>query len=163
MEIIWHGRKRTHTTTSKNVARRSSPDSRSFPAATRTGTPKRIAKKATANHLVVSQATIVARQAGLRTLKVFGLNSYADFLLSDFWTQTRWAILIRDKGKCRICGSPATECHHLLYTDDLCDKDFLIAVCRQCHRRLHLPRGPVRRRICPRCSAHRQASEWWWP
>jgi hypothetical protein len=42
-----HGRKRKNH---KNVARRSSPDSRSVPTAIRAGTPKQIAKKTTANH-----------------------------------------------------------------------------------------------------------------
>ena len=48
------------------------------------------------------------------------------------WAATRRRILRRDGGRCRQCGAPATEVHHLergVEADEL-----LVALCAPCHR-----------------------------
>lgn len=45
----------------------------------------------------------------------------------------------RDRGRCRCCGSPGSDLHHILYRShggkDTADN--LVTVCRDCHRAIH--------------------------
>lgn len=63
---------------------------------------------------------------------------YAEYLASFAWTYKRQQALDRDEGKCRGCGAPATEVHHLTYKRvGFEDLDDLLSVCRACHEGLH--------------------------
>lgn len=66
-------------------------------------------------------------------------ESYQEYLASVEWAVIRERILTLDDYKCRDCGQPATEVHHLRYpamwgteTDDM-----LISLCRKHHRERH--------------------------
>lgn len=57
----------------------------------------------------------------------------------------RKSALKRDGGRCRFCGLPATEVHHILYrSGGGSDEDAnLISLCGHCHREAHAGRrGP---------------------
>jgi len=64
---------------------------------------------------------------------------YELHLMSDAWRVLRQRVLSRDGGVCQGCGvRPATDAHHLTY--DHLGEEFLfelIALCRDCHERLH--------------------------
>lgn len=68
-------------------------------------------------------------------------GDYDDFLRSAEWKKTRDAILERDNWTCKICGQRKDDkqlvVHHLAYTDDLCNPDYLITVCKVCHTQIH--------------------------
>jgi hypothetical protein len=59
---------------------------------------------------------------------------YKEYLLSDEWKNFARMLKVERGGKCEICGSDETlHIHHLDYTGDLKDKDFLIVLCADCH------------------------------
>lgn len=62
-------------------------------------------------------------------------QKYYDYLESDDWFMIREAKLKSVDYKCEICGSVATQCHHInyvnLYNED---NDDLQALCWQCHK-----------------------------
>jgi 5-methylcytosine-specific restriction endonuclease McrA len=64
---------------------------------------------------------------------------YETYLQSDDWSERRALIMQRDRGVCQGCHkAPAQEVHHLTYEN--CGNEFLwelVAICRDCHRRLH--------------------------
>lgn len=63
---------------------------------------------------------------------------YDAYLASPEWKERRLKVLSRDKGICQGCAKPASEVHHLTY--DHVGEEFLfelIAVCHDCHTRLH--------------------------
>jgi 5-methylcytosine-specific restriction endonuclease McrA len=64
---------------------------------------------------------------------------YEAYLLSPEWDDRRALVLKRARGICEGCGEvPATEVHHLTYThvgNELLWQ--LVAVCRNCHARVH--------------------------
>ena len=65
-------------------------------------------------------------------------NWYSGYLASPQWSARRLAVLTRDGGKCRGCGKPATQIHHLTYynvgREPLED---LVAACDRCHEAVH--------------------------
>lgn len=75
---------------------------------------------------------------------------YTAYLQSPDWARLRSQVLARDGYKCNGCGGVATQAHHLHYRrvgyELLCD---LMAVCEDCHGRLHTteantpPGGPA--------------------
>lgn len=59
---------------------------------------------------------------------------YKEYLLSDEWKSFARALKVERGGKCEICGSDEKlHIHHLDYTGNLQDKDFLIVLCENCH------------------------------
>jgi 5-methylcytosine-specific restriction endonuclease McrA len=47
------------------------------------------------------------------------------------WTATRARIMKRDGYRCRWCGAPAAEVHHLLQGVE--DDAYLVSLCEACH------------------------------
>lgn len=68
---------------------------------------------------------------------------YAAYLRSPAWASLRRQILLRAGFVCEGCGAkPAEEVHHLNY--DHIGGEFLwelVAVCQECHHRLHPEHG----------------------
>jgi hypothetical protein len=66
-------------------------------------------------------------------------KEYDDYLSSPIWKDKRAKVLSRANGKCEGClEATATEVHHLTYKNIY--KEFLfelVAVCNECHKRLH--------------------------
>ncbi len=64
---------------------------------------------------------------------------YAEYLQSPAWRFKRQQVLDRDGGICQGCRKrEATEVHHLTYKRFGCEMLFdLIAVCDDCHNRIH--------------------------
>lgn len=74
-------------------------------------------------------------------LLAMGFSSYQAYLWSPAWLEARRSILKRAKGRCEDCGAPATQVHHLVYTEAnvrLDSYEGLLALCRPCHDRHHL-------------------------
>jgi 5-methylcytosine-specific restriction endonuclease McrA len=55
------------------------------------------------------------------------------------WWDIRKEVVARDGGKCRSCGSPATEVHHILPLSrgGTTTKSNLISLCHGCHDKRH--------------------------
>jgi 5-methylcytosine-specific restriction endonuclease McrA len=65
---------------------------------------------------------------------------YRAYLEGDDWGLIRAKVLARDKWMCRGCGDRATQAHHLTYAHVGAEFMFeLVAVCEECHDRLHRP------------------------
>lgn len=66
-------------------------------------------------------------------------EEYRDYLQSDAWRHRRTLVLERDQYLCQACLiNRAEQVHHLTYAH--MGQEFLfelVAVCRDCHRRLH--------------------------
>jgi len=50
------------------------------------------------------------------------------------WQKLRWFVFERDGGKCQICGSPGSDCHHWRYDWGFFNPVVVSLVCRPCHR-----------------------------
>ena len=65
-------------------------------------------------------------------------RNYKSYLGSPRWKAKRDNIMKTSGGKCRVCGAPATEVHHVNYQrrgkERLTD---LTALCRECHELYH--------------------------
>lgn len=67
-------------------------------------------------------------------------SSYKKYLLSPEWRKIKFAVLDRDRHKCRICNSPLNlEVHHRTYptiygAEELID---LLTLCNYCHSLFH--------------------------
>ena len=67
------------------------------------------------------------------------------FYNSKEWQSVRSFCLIRDRYKCRICGKPAEEVHHIKHIspNNILDikvtlnPDNLISICKDCHFKQH--------------------------
>ena len=59
---------------------------------------------------------------------------------SSCWEAFRLCVLMRDDDKCRICGKPAREVHHIRprYLKGKDHPRNLIALCEKCHDDVHL-------------------------
>lgn len=66
-------------------------------------------------------------------------EQYADYLRSREWAERREKVMQRARGLCEGCRvRPATEVHHLTY--EHVTREFLfelVAICGDCHARLH--------------------------
>lgn len=74
--------------------------------------------------------------------EALGYSSYDEYLQSEHWQKLRKMILISAGEKCQRCGSRAAlQVHHETY-DNLGHErvDDLLAVCRECHDKIHF--GP---------------------
>jgi hypothetical protein len=71
-------------------------------------------------------------------------ESKREYLLSDTWNTIRKRILARDRYTCRQCGisGKPLDVHHITY-DNLYSEndDELVAVCRECHEKIHEKHG----------------------
>ena len=63
--------------------------------------------------------------------------TYAQYLQSDEWRMLRAATLVRDNGRCVMCGDPASNVHHSNYgnRNHFTHKNLfsLWSLCRKCH------------------------------
>ena len=71
-------------------------------------------------------------------LRSIGFQSYAEYLESDKWKSIRKIILRRDGFRCRVCGAPAENVHHRVYSRaTLAGQSqgyrHLMSLCRKCH------------------------------
>lgn len=68
-----------------------------------------------------------------------GRELYAEYLRSPAWASKRERVMQRAGGVCEGCrGRPATEVHHLTYEHVTQEFLFeLVAICGDCHARLH--------------------------
>ncbi len=69
---------------------------------------------------------------------MFGINTnriihYDAFLRTEAWARFREQIWDRHHGRCRICGAPGSQVHHLSYEHGLLNPQTVILVCRPCH------------------------------
>lgn len=67
------------------------------------------------------------------------LNFYHGYLNSQAWFERRKLVMERAGGLCEGCRQrPATQVHHLTYEHVGCEMLWeLVAVCRNCHERVH--------------------------
>lgn len=75
----------------------------------------------------------------VRYIQALRRMSYGDYLRSDHWKSIRAAVLLRDRYKCRQCGSRyRLQVHHLTYENRGTENpDELITYCRRCHEHEH--------------------------
>lgn len=63
------------------------------------------------------------------------------YLKSEQWQRVRLDALVREKGKCQICGeeSISNDAHHIWYPESIYDttERNLVILCRDCHQFLH--------------------------
>lgn len=63
------------------------------------------------------------------------------YLKSDCWKLVRLEALVREGGKCQICGeeSISNDAHHIWYPESVWDttQENLVVLCRPCHDLLH--------------------------
>lgn len=59
--------------------------------------------------------------------------THTDLMNTWQWQHVRWHVWDRDHGKCRICGSPGMDTHHLSYRLGFFNPRAIILVCRPCH------------------------------
>jgi hypothetical protein len=69
---------------------------------------------------------------------------YADYLKSQQWADKRDRVLRRASYHCEGCAQrPAVDVHHLTYEHVTQEFLFeLVALCRECHERIHLQSDP---------------------
>ena len=65
-------------------------------------------------------------------------RDYLDHQSKD-WLERKEEVLIRDGGKCHVCGGVGSDPHHIIPlgssgSDDL---DNLMTLCRKCHHAMH--------------------------
>lgn len=74
-------------------------------------------------------------------LKLYGWNTYAEYLASDEWEKIRGKKLRRDP-RCFVCwSSPATQVHHAAYDVEVLlgrVPELLVPICRSCHEHIEL-------------------------
>lgn len=69
-------------------------------------------------------------------LKKLGYASYAEYLRGPRWRRIKDQVHKRDKNRCRVCGEPSQDVHHLQYDEDTLKGVTLanlIALCGVCH------------------------------
>ena len=68
-------------------------------------------------------------------------SEYRKHLLSPEYQATREAILLRDEGRCRVCGSRENLCvHHTCSAARFHESEkpeLLMVLCDRCHRTIH--------------------------
>jgi 5-methylcytosine-specific restriction endonuclease McrA len=83
---------------------------------------------------------------------------YDEYLHSRAWQYKRQEALKRDEFDCQHCGSPATEIHHITYTDLGNELTYqLLSLCASCHTRLHKKRDDDRAADRELMVAHQKA------
>lgn len=63
------------------------------------------------------------------------------YLKSDKWKQVRLDALLRERGKCQICGEESifNDAHHIWYPTNILEttEEHLVILCRACHNFIH--------------------------
>jgi len=76
------------------------------------------------------------------------------YLKSEKWELVRLEALVREKGKCQICGeeSISNDAHHVWYPENIYKTtvDHLAVMCRPCHNFVHA--------IMPECKTRDEAT-----
>lgn len=76
--------------------------------------------------------TLLNRERELRR------EEYQRYLKSPKWRSKCRAVMERDKYRCRFCGQPAVQVHHLTYVRIFNEALYdLVAICKDCHELLH--------------------------
>lgn len=94
-------------------------------------------------------------------------REYTDYLKSEAWAKRRAAVLKRANGRCEGClEKPATQVHHLSYAHVFHEFLFeLVAICDECHDRIHLDDDNETESSVHPCGMCRWADEergrWW--
>ena len=75
-------------------------------------------------------------------MSIEGKHAYRfEYLRSGRWRTVRLEALVREMGKCQICGeeSISNDAHHVWYPDSIWDTttEHLVILCRPCHELLH--------------------------
>ena len=87
------------------------------------------------------QTVISARLQRREQQQVERRLEYEAYLCSPEWADRRRLVMERERGNCQGCQSRrAVDVHHRTYAH--CTDEFLfelVALCRQCHERLHYP------------------------
>ena len=89
---------------------------------------------------------------------------FGTYYVSEEWFRTRLRILDRDNGECQACMGVAQCVHHIVYERLGCENDLdLIALCNQCHDKVHkIQRGyPWQFRLTPSEIRGLQTEEKW--
>jgi len=64
------------------------------------------------------------------------------FLKSEKWKSVRLEALVRERGKCQICGEESihNDAHHIWYPENIYEttEDHLAVLCRTCHDFVHV-------------------------
>lgn len=64
------------------------------------------------------------------------------YLKSDKWSNLRLSVLVREHGRCQICGeeSISNDAHHIWYPENIWDTQerHLVVLCRPCHEFVHI-------------------------
>ena len=70
-------------------------------------------------------------------------KEYQNYLNSKEWDDLRSRVHKRATGFCELCTENAEATHHVKYPKNLKDddRDNLVAVCKQCHDKLHGIKG----------------------
>lgn len=98
---------------------------------------KRYKEKEQAIQWTIQQLRLDPIRGG--TLTDVPYEFFHTFGVSSEWAAIHDAVLIRDDNKCRICGKPAEEVHHIR-PKHLQGKNHprnLISLCKECHDEVH--------------------------
>lgn len=82
---------------------------------------------------------------------------YRDYLKSQEWAIKRAKVMRRANYRCEGCGDkPAAEVHHLTYEHVTQEFLFeLVALCGDCHERIHIKLGELKRPLQPTWTRHK--------
>lgn len=74
-----------------------------------------------------------------KVVKYIDREAYHQYLRSPVWKRRRDKVIARAAGVCEGClSAPAVDVHHLTYRHVFAEFAFeLIALCRECHSRIH--------------------------
>ncbi|HEX4302720.1 MAG TPA: HNH endonuclease signature motif containing protein [Rhizomicrobium sp.] len=75
-------------------------------------------------------------------------KAYNRYRKSAEWQKIRARVISTARGRCRCCGKAANEVHHRDYRPRVlagADDSALVAVCTDCHRKIHFAEDGQRR------------------
>jgi hypothetical protein len=70
-------------------------------------------------------------------------KDYSAYCRSEYFRRLKAEVLLRDRGKCRVCGQKAHTAHHEKYRWQWTRSrvEDCIAVCNPCHQNIHFPKN----------------------
>jgi len=82
---------------------------------------------------------LLYQEAKQKQLNLLGVETYPEFLRTEYWRITRQRIIKADNGKCQACYSDKSlHVHHNTYARLGCEADNdLVTLCEACHNDLH--------------------------